>query len=228
MTIPSDADLAALCGAIYDTMSGTGFDHFDLGADDGICWAIKRLADVDVIVFRGSKTGLDWIRDFRAIDYITRVGHVHLGFYDGMEHMWMECKPLLERPVIVTGHSLGAARASILTALMVADGHQPIARVVFGEPKPGFVDLAQVVNRVPGRSYRNGDERHHDLVTDVPLSIPPLQYVHPTPVIPVCARPEGDLFSRLGVLAWHHIPLYEAALRAVDNPTSKPKEMIDG
>jgi hypothetical protein len=211
---PSDADCAELCAAIYETISGTGFDHFDVGADDGICWAIKRLPGFDTVVLRGSQTGLDWIRDFQALDASTRIGTVHQGFYEGMEHMWADLKPMLEQPVIVTGHSLGAARAGILTALMIADGMRPLARIVFGEPKPGFVDLAKLINSVPGRSYRNGDDRHHDLVTDVPFSFPPFQYVHPTPIIPVCVRPTGGLFERLGVFAYHHIQLYDAALKA--------------
>jgi hypothetical protein len=67
---------------------------------------------------------------------------------------------------------------------------------------------------VPGFSYRNGDARHHDLVADVPFSFPPLQYVHPTPIIEVCCRPSGPLFQRLGAFAYHHVELYVAALAA--------------
>jgi hypothetical protein len=131
-----------------------------------------------------------------------------------MEHVWSELRPLLMQPVIIAGHSLGAARAAILTALMVKDGVIPAARVVFGEPKPGLIDLAELIKGVPARSYRNGDTLHHDLVTDVPLSLPPLEYMHPTPIVPVCAEPTGDLFDRFGAFAWHHIGLYVTAVSA--------------
>jgi hypothetical protein len=222
MLLPSDADCADLCSAIYDTMSGTGFDHFDIGSDDGVCWALKHCEGADVVVLRGSVTAQDWFRDAEAFTIATRAGRVHDGFHRGMEHMWADLKPLLEQPCIVTGHSLGAARASILTAFMICDGKAPIARVVFGEPKPGLVDHAQIVKTIPGRSYRNGDGLHHDLVADVPFSLPPEQYVHPSPIIPVCARPTGDLFNRLGVFAYHHIPLYQAALRAAQTLEAAP------
>ena len=210
--IPSDALIASYCGMIYSPLALLKFDHFDAGEDDGVCWALKRLPGFDVVVLRGSVTGLDWIRDLRAMASRTRIGHVHVGFFTGMEHVWGDLRPLISQPCIVTGHSLGAARAAILTALMTADGVPPVARVVFGEPKPGMIDLAEVIRDVPGRSYRNGDEVHHDLVTDVPFSFPPLQYVHPTPIIPVFCKPHQDEFAANGVFAWHHWDLYETAI----------------
>jgi hypothetical protein len=103
--MPTDADCAALCAAIYNTTSGTDFDHFDLGDDDGICWALKRLDGFDVVVPRGSQTELDWLRDLEAFTIPTRIGHVHAGFFEGMEHMWAGLRPLLEQPVVVIGHS---------------------------------------------------------------------------------------------------------------------------
>jgi Lipase (class 3) len=211
--LPTDALIASYCGTIYKpTAIISGFDHFDGGLDDGVCWALKKLPGYDVVIFRGSVTLRDWIADFRAIAAPSRIGHVHLGFYAGMEQVWSELRPLINQPAIVAGHSLGAARAGIMTGLMVKDGAAPVARVVFGEPKPGLLDFAKLVEGVPARSYRNGDATHHDLVTDVPFSFPPLQYMHPTPIVPVCCKPRGDEFADLGMFAWHHIELYETAL----------------
>jgi hypothetical protein len=215
--IPSDALIASFCGMLYKpTAVIAGFDHFDAGLDDGVCWALKRLPGFDLVIFRGSITLADWLADFRAIAVPSRIGHVHSGFYSGMERAWGEARALIAQPVIVSGHSLGAARAAVMAALMTVDGAQPAARVVFGEPKPGLMDFAAIVKSVPARSYRNGDGIHHDLVTDVPFSFPPLQYVHPTPIVPVRCRPESDGFEEMGVFAWHHIELYETAL-AVQN-----------
>lgn len=215
----TDAELAGFCGAIYQPSAPlAGFDHYDAGMDDGVCWGLKKLIGCDVLIFRGSLTLTDWLDDFRALAVPSRIGHVHRGFYAGMERVAIEAKPMLSQPVIVTGHSLGAARAAIMTAIMVVDGLAPIARVVFGEPKPGLMDLAAIVGKIPARSYRNGDALHHDLVTDVPFSFPPLQYVHPTPIVPVCCRPRGDEFEAMGVFAWHHIELYETALAVLKNP----------
>jgi lipase (class 3) len=211
--LPTDADIAALCAAVYAYAGApaVAWDHFDAGDDDGVCWALKRLPACDVVVFRGSTTFQDWVRDFRAAPILTRIGHVHDGFHAGMEHAWADARVLLKRPAIITGHSLGAARAAIMTGLMVKDRVPPTARVVFGEPKPGFRDLADLIAAVPGRSYRNGDGTHHDLVTDVPFfDFPPFEYVHPTPIIPVCAPPRAN--DRWGVFSYHHIELYQAAV----------------
>jgi hypothetical protein len=211
--MPTDALIASYCGMIYKpTAIISGFEHFDAGLDDGVTWALKKLPGFDLVVFRGSVSLQDWIRDFRAIAVPSRIGHVHVGFFSGMEHAWADLRPLVNQPVIVAGHSLGAARAGVMCGLMVADGAAPVARVVFGEPKPGLMDFADRIKGVPGRSYRNGDDLHHDLVTDVPFSFPPLQYVHPTPIVPVCCRPNGDEFAQMGAFSWHHIELYETAL----------------
>lgn len=213
--LPTDVAIAALCGLIYQPSAiAGGFDYYDAGMDDGVCWALKHLDGFDVVVFRGSVTLRDWVCDARAIAISTRVGHVHDGFYAGMEKMWSEARAIIKQPAIVSGHSLGAARAGVLAALMIADGLPPVARVVLGEPKPGLLDFAKYIGAIPARSYRNGDARHHDLVTDVPFSFPPEQYVHPTPIVPVCCRPEDGDFADLGVFAWHHIQLYVAAVTA--------------
>lgn len=214
MIPPTDAALAALCAQIYQpTAIVVGFDYYDAGMDDEVCWALKRFPGFDVVVFRGSLTLQDWICDFRALAMPTRIGHVHAGFYSGMEKMWAEAKPMLTQPVIVTGHSLGAARADVLAGLMVADVGAPISRVVMGEPKPGLLDFAM---RLPpgGRSYRNGDATHHDLVTDLPLTFPPEEYVHPTAIIPVHAEPSADDFAHTGIFAWHGAALYVQAITA--------------
>ena len=217
--VPDDAEIATLCARIYDTKAA--FVHFDEGVDDGVCWALHRTDDVDMIVFRGSVTFQDWVRDLIAVAVPTRIGTIHAGFWLGMENTCSEVQSLtIGRNVIVAGHSLGAAHASIMTGLLVDSGIAPMARVVFGEPKPGMKDAARIIRSVPGRSYRNGDNLHHDLVTDVPFSFPPAEYVHPTPIIPVSCEPSDDLFEQLGVFAYHHIELYQTALVALKEGVS--------
>ncbi|WP_439398745.1 lipase family protein [Bradyrhizobium sp. PMVTL-01] len=217
--LPSSLELAKLSRQIYAPDAPvSGFDYFDAGMDDGICWAFKRVAGYDIVVFRGTHTLQDFVHDIRALAVPTRIGHVHVGFYAGMEHMWGDLRPMLTQPAVVTGHSLGAARAAVLTALMKADGVPPALRVVFGEPKPGLIDFTSRIADVPGFSYRNGNQLHHDLITDVPLTFPPIEYSRPTPIIPICAAPAPN--DRYGPFAWHRIELYEAALAAAQPAAS--------
>lgn len=229
--MPSDADLVHLCSAIYSpTAVVDAWDYMHIGGDDGICRAIKKFDGFDVIVFRGSITPHDWIDDILVFPVgsigpqKTPMGEVHFGFYAGMEKVWAELKPLITQPTIVTGHSLGAARADILCGLMKLDGVIPVRRVVFGEPKPGLLDFAQFIGDIPAASYRNGDKMHHDYITDVPLTMPPMQFVHPTPIVVVTAEPTGDLFSKYGVFAYHHIQLYDAAVTALFAPLAPTTE----
>jgi hypothetical protein len=105
-------------------------------------------------------------------------------------------------------------------------GIVPVGRVVFGEPRPGFQPLADLISSIKeSRSYRNGKfgTFEHDFVTDVPYRIGPLQYVHPTPLIDVSALP--PLADAWGVFAYHHMPLYaqaiaQGSIRAAVPPTA--------
>lgn len=215
--MPSDAAIATLCAAIYSpTALIDDWDHFDPGLDDGVCWALKKLGGFDIVVFRGSATLRDWLADLLVLPLgklaplRTEIGHVHAGFYAGMEHVWLDLRPLLTQPVIVCGHSLGGARACILTALMVKDGSPPVRRVTFGEPKSGMLDFALVVKEVDAMAYRNGDDVHHDLVTDLPMLLPPCEFVHPTPVVVVTGNPDQKATLELGSLGWHLMRFYVA------------------
>jgi hypothetical protein len=219
----SDLALARLCQALYayPGQAPESWAHYDDGANsDGVCWAVKEIEDYSVIVLRGSITPQDWRCDFQAFAdpfHHDDLGPVHPGFLSGMKTVQREVTDLIPvggNRIIITGHSLGAARASILTGLMRLTPRRSdvVRRVVFGEPRPGFQQLADLVSEVSGASYRNAANGSHDLVTDVPFSIPPENYVHPTSLIDVSAAPNGDLVSQWGPFALHHCSLYVKAL----------------
>lgn len=215
----SDKDCAKLCNEIYNTTPDPKFwSHYDAGEDDGICWALLHTDDANVITLRGSATFLDWIRNLLALALPFthhQMGPVHPGFLLGLDHAWSEMKLMLDmsRPVVFTGHSLGAGRADILCGMAILDRIEVARRVCFGEPKPGFQPLAKLLQTIPGASYRNGeaDGHAHDLVTNVPFNLPPEDYVHPTPLIKVTAPPTDWSW---GAFAWHHMGLYVTALGA--------------
>ncbi len=217
----SDLEISQLLVNLYQGPAGFDFYEPGSGASDGICWALKRTPDADVVCLRGSTTFQDWCRDLVALaaPFSHEVfGPVHPGFEIGMERAFTEILGHTQGDdatgkVIVAGHSLGAGRAAILTALLCEFGNPPIARVVFGEPKPGFSKLAEYISKVPARSYRNTGAGHHDLITDVPLSFPPEEYVHASELIDVSGVPTiGDPW---GCFAFHHMPLYLQGLKAL-------------
>lgn len=254
VSIPSDVDLANLVIGLYgyEGYAPITFDHIEQPeADDGICWALKRVGDIDVIVLRGSVTPQDWFRDLDALadpipahahiianflHYIgfafgslpthhAFLGPVHPGFLAGMEAAYAAIKPLLGPNVVITGHSLGAARSAILAGLMVHDGHVPLTCVTFGQPRPGFPQLAELISGVPQRSYQNGstDRLLVDMITEVPISIWPENYVHPHPLTPVSEEPCALWVEERGIFAWHAMALY---LQAVEHIASMPAEAV--
>jgi Lipase (class 3) len=214
--VVTDGAIALL---LVDLYSGAyaSFDHLEPGnGPSGICWATKRVDGVTYIFLRGSVTFWDWFKDFISLAAPCThdvLGPVHPGFALGMDRVYAAIKQHSEGPWVVAGHSLGAGRAAILTGLMVEDGRTPLARVVFGEPKPGFSQLSRYIARVPGRSYRNGDTHQHDLVTDVPITLLIAEYEHPTPLIEVLAEPAID--AKEGVFKWHNMGLYAKAVQGI-------------
>lgn len=219
-----DHDLALFCQGIYGYPGAVPihFDHYDAGEDDTVCWALKRIGDVDVVVMRGSVTLDDFVDDAEAWPAAdNELGcHVHMGFDEGLYKVCNELLTLTNAPrkIIVTGHSLGAARATILSAYLVHAGFPPIARVLFGEPRPGYTDLADYLKGIPCRNYRNGKGIDGDLVTGLPFSTSFMPWTNSAPFTEVWAEPENK--DPWGPFSWHHIQLYCEALSSINTGTT--------
>jgi hypothetical protein len=207
----TDHDIAALCADIYLPEPQAEWTERVL-PDDGVAYGIKDFGTAVALVFRGSVTLPDWLCDAEAIaDPLDHagLGPVHPGFFNGLTDLWAELKPeLTKKPCIIAGHSLGAARASLFVGLMVIDNSRPLRRVCFGEPRPGFPQAASIIAKASGRSYCNGNGRAHDPVTDVPFTTWIEDYVHPTPLIPVCEPPTDAEVQQDALFAWHSMMLY--------------------
>jgi hypothetical protein len=209
----SERDIANMCLNIYPggAPPAGGWDLIEI-PPTGIAFGLKDFGDTVAVIFRGSTTIDDFVRDAEAVaDPFEHagLGPVHPGFFAGLPELWARLKPRLNnRKCIVAGHSLGAARASLFTGLMILDKQPPVRRLCFGEPRPGFPKSAQIIATVRGRSYFNSNGRAHDLVPDVPFTTFIEDYVHPTPLVPVTAPPtDADVLEYL-IFAWHPMRLY--------------------
>jgi predicted lipase len=119
-----------------------------------------------------------------------------------MDDVLEETKNKLGHKVIITGHSLGAARARVFAALRVVN-HLPVDRLcVFGSPRPGFANLARVIQKsgMIHMSFRN----RNDPVTEVPTILP--QWEHTENYILLDEHAIADDYSPLRD---HHIELYQ-------------------
>ena len=131
---------------------------------------IVELNDCYVIVFRGSVSKFDWINDFtiNAVDF--NHSNVHAGFFCALE---AELNPRLsfDKPVYVTGHSLGGALALLEADRLAECGVDIKEVVVFGNPMVGTLSFKeQYENKLLDKTtrYINGD----DLVPH----LPPIKY----------------------------------------------------
>lgn len=194
--------LAQACSDIY-AEEGTWEHVWDFnGAHAGH----RKIGEVDVIAFRGSKDAQDWLHDFEIFPmWDDRLGFVHSGFMCGMNEALAEILKVVGKRVVVTGHSLGGARARIMAGLL-AYLQRPVEQcVVFGSPRPGFANLTRVLQKsaTPLVSYRNRND---------PIPLVPYVgglYTHPDPWVALDAAPPPD---DLEPLRDHHVALYLAAL----------------
>ncbi len=218
MTLPSDLALARLCAATYAAGDGSTWQRWWYGAEVWV--AACELSGAQVLAFRGSRAVIDWKRDFRGLPVRhPTLGFCHRGFLEGMNEVAAELGLYLSssRPIVLTGHSLGAARAWIAAAMLITAGLRVAKVCVFGSPRPGFEKLACTLrdSQAVLRSYRNLD----DPVTRVPFFAG--LYRHPVEPERLQEPPEraGDM------LAEHAISLYVRGLERLENQEAVPAEV---
>lgn len=169
-----------------------GLDARLLSADNTQCY-VGTTPQTIVCAFRGSEspTNLDGFKDWlltNAKNFLVlpegRAGtdfaaagvgaRFHRGFLDALEEIWPSFFAAVdgeyskfERPVFVTGHSLGGALA-LLAAWRLQRQMVPVAQVyTFGAPMVGNAAAAAAFAReFPGKIFRYVDER--DMVPRLP------------------------------------------------------------
>lgn len=145
-----------------------------------------------IVAIRGTEgakliTGLgimDIIRDMRFFPWYHPVlGWAHSGFLKGGVRIFEDLKKHIDKdvPVVLTGHSLGAALALIVSILLKHEGYQVVEYVGFACPRT-FVYNKQQHNddrdaRFPITIYRFGN----DIVPQVPFAFP-FYYHHPVEI----------------------------------------------
>jgi pimeloyl-ACP methyl ester carboxylesterase len=115
--------------------------------------------------FRGTEPDdlEDWLRDMRgfpvAADELNGV-RLHAGFYKAARRAWPAIKNRLVfgREYVFTGHSMGAAIATIIAARAAHEGYRVRALVTFGSPRVGWPGLGRLLEGVPIFQYRRGGD----------------------------------------------------------------------
>lgn len=158
---------------LIDQLAGIGFRHppkfFDTNGLQA-CFAVDPDKQIGILVYRGTQPN-DWqdiIADLKAAHAPwAGSGCVHIGFANMLKGAWADIQAALNTSsatrMLYTGHSLGAALATLSAAL-----HRPDALYTFGSPRVGdaefvasitdvmherFVDCCDGVTTVPPASW---------------------------------------------------------------------------
>ncbi len=124
-----------------------------------------------VLVFRGTGELEDWLVNLElTADDWPQGGRVHEGFRKALDDVWAEIEDVLDNgiPVFYTGHSLGAALATL-----AASRRPPRALYTYGSPRVGDRDFVATLKHVPAFRVVN----NRDVVTTSPPSLPHLQLI---------------------------------------------------
>jgi hypothetical protein len=154
------------------------------------------------LVFRGTEQKVaDVISDLGlSVPLLRKEAIVHRGFKRALDVVWDEIKSSLDQlgdvPLFMTGHSLGAALATLAAAR-----HPPRAVYTFGSPLVGNHAFVETLNGVP--IHRVVDDI--DGVTFVPP--PLLGYEHVGKVRHLSEDPEPSLLLHAEKVAFDHAPV---------------------
>lgn len=176
-------------GPVRDKLTGWGFDPGRLRCFDRLGTQAFLACDDEKIIlaFRGTEPDRleDWVADARIRKTAGPFGDVHRGFFWALTNIMADVEDALEefrdpkRPqtLWVTGHSLGAALATLATASLKFR-EQPVVvngLYTFGKPRAGSEKFAEKFNSVlKSRTFRFVN--NNDLVTRVPPSV--MDYSH--------------------------------------------------
>lgn len=200
----SDHTLVLAAAATYDIAAIPSFE-----ADDHALRVFMTKVDgLTIVAIEGTHDPLGWLIDLLAIptqDHEMKehpsLGFLHAGFYESANAI-LPFMDSIEAPFAICGHSLGAALALLIGAMLIDRGRPPVKIGVFAPPRVGGDRFVSVATSVPLCAYRFGD----DPVTDVPYTWPDFPYRQ----VPLTA---------IGKPLWpavscHHIANYVAAFEA--------------
>jgi len=188
----ANANLAALCaGLAYQPerkikeetgteKDGWGFPQFEFFDHDETQGFMIGNDRIIVLAFRGTEPTKirDWLTDLKFIQGKGPAGiNVHRGFYQGLRSVWSDVLAKLgefrynNQAVILTGHSLGAALATLAAAQLKTDKNITINGLyTFGSPRVGGRDFEKYFDQhFQGRVFRFVN--NNDVVTRFPPTI---------------------------------------------------------
>ena len=121
------------------------------------------LPTYSMLAFRGTEPGSfkDILADIKAwpADSET-IGNVHAGFKGEVDKIWPAVTKWLKNKnkkdnLIITGHSLGAAMATIITSRLVELGYKNVVLYTYGSPRVGDREWGKQFDNIEAYRFVN-------------------------------------------------------------------------
>jgi hypothetical protein len=157
---PVAETLAEQCQIAYqppvdarDSFQKLGIDSVETIADGSMIGYVIAIADVTLVVFRGTDDDFDWFCNLDSLTTPTPQGPIHRGF----QQSYLPLKPQIikllrrQRPkrLWLTGHSLGGALALVCAHdLIDNEGFEVHGVMTFGQPMIASEQIAIHLDRV--------------------------------------------------------------------------------
>jgi pimeloyl-ACP methyl ester carboxylesterase len=92
-----------------------------------------------IVAFRGTESLGNWSQNLELALVQGFGGYLHVGFYEALTYIWNDVRDCLDRdrPIMLTGHSLGGALATIAALDLHQRGYGVRAVYTFGSPRVG-------------------------------------------------------------------------------------------
>lgn len=150
-----------------------------------------------VVSFAGTESILDWLTDFRIVHVPWYEFKVHNGFYNEFYKVLPQVTSVLKKyprgaDILVTGHSMGAALATLTSYYLAREYDLPTKCITFESPRVFNWKGAQSFNDYVPDSVRI---QHHD---DLVCRVPKVGYWHVNRLIRI--NDDGKVIKLAGIL----------------------------
>ena len=160
-----EEELEAIELTLHDRIRRILQRKYRVAVYSGIAFASK---DQNVLVFRGTQTQAEWLKNLNArqVPYVApdgnTYGKVHEGFHDLMRQLRPSLKEVVAQldptlPCYVTGHSLGAAIATLIAmeiSYLVPEMKENIRLYSYAGPRVGSPDFVRAHSQRIPNAYR--------------------------------------------------------------------------
>lgn len=144
------------------------------GRDNEVEFLVENIEDSIIIAIRGTESNLtDIVRDIRVYPWFDkRIGWAHAGFLKGARVIEDEITEEIlghgaNKPIYVSGHSLGGAIALLLGKILHYERFNIQEIVTFGAPRAVFGPSLGRFKHLKVTQFRNGS----DIVTTLPNAL---------------------------------------------------------